>query len=209
MVIYWVWSSSLKAFLARKPRRCFPSYHHQGDCLHLVGMFLSCTPRAFSLSALRRRPRGSRYCNARPRFSPLVLKERLEGTKVKRFPWWRRIRGNVLRPGEKKYIFLNSETAYAYKWKVMAGGYARKRGERKKTCSGLFPWSRIYCQTRKMQKYNSSGLMQLEYSTALDHSQSRRERTLCNALNAVVRDLSLPSKAKIRFTGYHTSSEAW
>lgn len=109
------------------PRRPFPGYHH-GGCVHLVGMFLSCTPRAFSLSALRRRLRGSRYCNARPRFSPLVLKERLEGTKVKRFPWWRRIRGNVLRPGEKREILK----WHAYKWKVMAGGWAMKRSERKK-----------------------------------------------------------------------------
>lgn len=67
-------------------------------CLHLVGTFLSCTVRVFSLSALRRRPRVSRYCTVRPRFSPLVLMERLDGTSVKRLPWWRRMRGNVLRP---------------------------------------------------------------------------------------------------------------
>lgn len=73
-------------------------------------------------------------------------------------------------------------------------------------CS-LFPWSRIYCQTDKMQKYDSSGLMLLEFSTALDHSQSRRERTLCSGLSEVVQDLNLISKAKIWFTGYHTSSE--
>lgn len=53
---------------------------------HLVGTFLSCTERAFSLSALRRRPRGSRYCTARPMFSPFVLRERLEGTRVNRLP---------------------------------------------------------------------------------------------------------------------------
>lgn len=53
---------------------------------HLVGTFLSCTERAFSLSALLRRPRGSRYCTARPMFSPFVLKERLEGTRVNRLP---------------------------------------------------------------------------------------------------------------------------
>lgn len=83
-----------------------------------------------------------------------------------------------------------------------------KRREKKKTCSALFPWSRIYCQTDEMQKYNSSGLMLLEFSRALDHSQSRRERTLCNALSAAVQDLSLPSKAKIWFTGYHAGSGA-
>lgn len=53
---------------------------------HLVGTFLSCKERAFSLSALRRRPRGSRYCTARPMFLPFVLRERLEGTRVNRLP---------------------------------------------------------------------------------------------------------------------------
>ena len=58
----------------------------RAHCSHLVGTLLSCTERAFSLSALRRRVRGSKYCTARPRFSPFVLRERLEGTRVNRLP---------------------------------------------------------------------------------------------------------------------------
>lgn len=82
-----------------------------------------------------------------------------------------------------------------------------EKGEKKK-CVLVCSHGVDYCQADKMQKYNSSRLMLLEFSAALDHSQSRRERTLCNALSAVVQDLSLPSKAKIWFVGYHTSSEA-
>lgn len=108
--MYWVWSWPLE-----------PS-----ECLHLVAMFLSCTPSAFSLSALRRRPRGSRYCRARPRFSPLVLKERLEGTKVKRFPWWRRIRGKVLRPGGKNQLVNKCLQVEGNGW----GLSSREKGEK-------------------------------------------------------------------------------
>lgn len=50
--------------------------------------------------------------------------------------------------------------------------------------------------------------MLLELRTALDRPQSRRERTLCNALGAVLQDLNLPSKAKTCNTGNHTSSKA-
>jgi hypothetical protein len=56
----------------------------------LVSTFLSCTVRAF-ISVLYRRPWESRNCTATPMFSPFVLKERLEGTRVNRLPWCRLI----------------------------------------------------------------------------------------------------------------------
>lgn len=47
-------------------------------------------------------PCASTICQL-PRLSSVLLSDRLEGTNVNRFPWGRRIRGNVLRPaGSKK-----------------------------------------------------------------------------------------------------------